>query len=144
MNKKGFTLIELLAVILILSGISIVAVVSISSSLDRRNTKACEELLVTTKNAAKIFFSLNGYTDDGVTLKCLMGRNYNNWGSLCAQETYLEENQVSGYFDYVKDLENTDHEDIAVKLENIVVKLDQNKTEYKVYVKGEELKCPQS
>lgn len=58
MNNKGFTLIELLAVIVILVGISLTAVIGISSSLDRRENKECEEQIELAKNAAKIYFSL--------------------------------------------------------------------------------------
>lgn len=58
MNNKGFTLIELLAVIVILASISLVVVASISSSLERRGVKECEEQIELAKNAAKIYFSL--------------------------------------------------------------------------------------
>ena len=59
MNNKGFTLVELLAVIIILSGMSLVVVGSISSSLIKRDQKECEEQIELAKNAAKIYFSLN-------------------------------------------------------------------------------------
>ena len=59
MNNKGFTLVELLAVIVILTSMSLVAVASISSSLERRDVKECEEQIELAKNAAKIYFSLN-------------------------------------------------------------------------------------
>lgn len=58
MNNKGFTLIELLAVIVILIGISLTAVIGISSSLERREKKECEEQIELAKNSAKIYFSL--------------------------------------------------------------------------------------
>ena len=60
MNRKGFTLVELLAVIVILSSISLVAISSITSSLERRDTKECEEQIQLAKNATKIYISLNG------------------------------------------------------------------------------------
>ena len=43
MNNKGFTLIELLAVIVILVGISLTAVMGISASLEKRDEKECHE-----------------------------------------------------------------------------------------------------
>lgn len=59
MNNKGFTLIELLAVIVILVGISLTAVMGISASLERRDEKECYEQVEFAVNAAKIYFSLN-------------------------------------------------------------------------------------
>lgn len=59
MNNKGFTLVELLAVIVILLGISLVVLSSVTSSLEKRETNEKnnqEELAI---NAAKIYFSLN-------------------------------------------------------------------------------------
>ena len=58
-NNKGFTLVELLAVMVILISISLIAVASITSSLDRRDEKECEEQKELALNAAKIYFSLN-------------------------------------------------------------------------------------
>lgn len=63
MNNKGFTLIELLAVIVILASMSLVVVASVSSSLERRDVKECEEQIELAKNAAKIYFSLNNVCD---------------------------------------------------------------------------------
>lgn len=79
MNNKGFTLIELLAVILILTGITLVAVSGISSSLGRREQKECEEQIELAKNAAKIYFSLNSETS--VTISSLINNNYFNEAS---------------------------------------------------------------
>lgn len=59
MNNKGFTLIELLAVIVILVGISLTAVMGISASLERRDEKECYEQVEFAVNAAKIYFFLN-------------------------------------------------------------------------------------
>ena len=71
MNRKGFTLVELLAVIVILSGISLIVVSSVTSSLGRREEKECEEQIQLAKNAAKIYFSLTGKTEVCVyTLIC--------------------------------------------------------------------------
>ena len=61
MNRKGFTLVELLAVIVILSSLSIVAVVSVTSSLQRRSDRECQEQISLAKNAAKIYFSLTKF-----------------------------------------------------------------------------------
>ena len=85
--KKGFTLIELLAVIVILASISIVTVVSVTSSLERRDVKECQEQVALAKNAAKIYFSLNGYNNQGVTVGCLMGEG----DSQKCSEVYLED-----------------------------------------------------
>ena len=59
MNRKGFTLVELLAVIVILSSVSLVAVASISTTLNRRDKKEFNEQKQLARNAAKIYFSLN-------------------------------------------------------------------------------------
>ena len=58
MNRRGFTLVELLAVIVILSGISLVVVASINSTLERRDEKELDEQIKLAINAAKIYFSL--------------------------------------------------------------------------------------
>lgn len=91
-NRKGFTLIELLAVIVILSSISIVTVVSVTSSLERRDVKECQEQVALAKNAAKIYFSLNGYDNNnqGVTVGCLMGEG----DFQKCSEVYLEDKKT--------------------------------------------------
>ena len=62
MNNKGFTLVELLAVLVILMGISMIAVGGISASLEKRDIKECEEQKELAIGAAKIYFSLNNVT----------------------------------------------------------------------------------
>lgn len=62
-NNKGFTLIELLTVIVILIGISLIAVAGITASLDRRYERECEEQIELAKNAAKIYFALHPNID---------------------------------------------------------------------------------
>ena len=57
-HNSGFTLVELLAVIVILGSISLVTVMGITASLERRDVKECEEQVELVKNAAKIYFSL--------------------------------------------------------------------------------------
>ncbi len=75
MNRKGFTLIELLAVILVLAGVSLVAVAGISSSLENRDKSDCENQIELAKNEAKLYFSLNkGITE--VTIKTLRDNKY--------------------------------------------------------------------
>lgn len=76
MNNKGFTLIELLAVIVILISISLVSVYGISSSLDNRDKKECSEQIELAKNAAKIYFSLDGLNSESVTISTLKEKNY--------------------------------------------------------------------
>ena len=76
MNNKGFTLIELLAVIVILASMSLVVIASVSSSLERRDTKECEEQIELAKNAAKIYFSLEN--KNSVTISTLKEKNYFN------------------------------------------------------------------
>ena len=118
MNKKGFTLIELLAVIVILSSISIATVVSITSSLTRREIKECEEQVALAKNAAKIYFSLNADNTDGVTVGCLKGN-----GANCT-EVYLEDKKVD-------------------KLKNeLTIKVTNN--EYVIYDSNTEFTCSKS
>lgn len=90
-DRKGFTLIELLSVIVILSSISIVVVVSVTSSLERRDVKECQEQVALAKNAAKIYFSLNGNNNQGVTVECLMGKKDD---TKCS-EVYLEDDKTT-------------------------------------------------
>lgn len=75
MNNKGFTLIELLAVIVILVGISLTAVMGISASLERRDEKECYEQVEFAVNAAKIYFSLNSGKSE-VTVGTLKSDGY--------------------------------------------------------------------
>ena len=75
-DNKGFTLVELLAVILILIGISLVAVSSISASLERRDRRECQEQIAIVKNAAKMYFSLNEDSVTIVTLEQLIAGGY--------------------------------------------------------------------
>ena len=58
-NNRGFTLIELLVVIVILAGVSLIAVSGINASLERRDVKNYNEQKQLAINAAKIYFSLN-------------------------------------------------------------------------------------
>lgn len=78
MDNKGFTLVELLAVIVILISISFVAVGGISSSLEKRNEKECEEQRELAISAAKMYFSLNNedITSSSVYVKTLIENNY--------------------------------------------------------------------
>ena len=75
-NNKGFTLVELLAVIIILSSISLVAVVSISKSLYDRDEKECNDQIELAKNAAKIYFSLNDGASSPVSVGTLIDGGY--------------------------------------------------------------------
>ena len=79
-NNKGFTLIELLAVIVILTGISLVTVAGVSASLGRRDQKECEEQKELAKNAAKIYFALHptANTSTGVKISDLKTDGYFN------------------------------------------------------------------
>lgn len=74
MNNKGFTLIELLAVIVILVGISLTAVMCISASLEKRDEKECREQIEFAINSAKIYFSLNN--TDVVSIATLKNNDY--------------------------------------------------------------------
>ena len=74
MNNKGFTLIELLAVIVILVGISLTAVMGISASLEKRDEKECREQIEFAINSAKIYFSLNN--TDVVSIAILKNNDY--------------------------------------------------------------------
>ena len=83
-NNRGFTLIELLAVFVILFGISLVSVASITSSLERNDKQKCSNQIELVKNAAKIYFSLTddakcpSVTDKCVLVKTLVNDNYFN------------------------------------------------------------------
>lgn len=74
MNKKGFTLVELLAVIVVLSGLSLIVVSSINSTLERREEKEVNEQKELAINAAKIYFSLESGTS--VKISELINENY--------------------------------------------------------------------
>ena len=86
MNRKGFTLVELLAVILILLSISLVSVISITSSLNKRDESECREQKELAVNSAKIYFSLvdnakcagKGNITPCVYVKDLIDRGYFN------------------------------------------------------------------
>lgn len=71
MNNKGFTLVELLAVMVILISIALVTVVSVTSSLTRREEKECIEQQELAVSAAKIYFSMNN--SNTVTIANLNG-----------------------------------------------------------------------
>ena len=74
MNNKGFTLIELLAVIVILVGISLTAVMGISASLEKRDEKERHEQIEFAINSAKIYFSLNN--TNVVSIDALKNNDY--------------------------------------------------------------------
>ena len=78
-NNKGFTLVELLAVMVILISVSLIAVGGISSSLENRDKKECEEQIELAISAAKIYFSLNNVNT--VTIGQLKEGNYFNTNS---------------------------------------------------------------
>lgn len=80
-NNRGFTLIELLAVMVILVGISLIAVSGISASLERRNEREYEEQIQVVKSAAKIYFSLEQDKKDRVMVSDLKTGNYFNQNS---------------------------------------------------------------
>ena len=73
-DNNGFTLIELLVVMMILTGMSLIVVMGITASLDRRDVKECEEQQALAINAAKIYFSLTNTTT--VSVGTLKAGNY--------------------------------------------------------------------
>lgn len=77
-NNKGFTLVELLAVIVILISVSLVAVGGISSSLENREEKECDEQKKLAISAAKIYFSLHDEVNQttGVNISVLKNEKY--------------------------------------------------------------------
>ena len=56
LNKKGFTLIELLAVIVILLAISVIAIPSISSAIERSKNKTLERQKDVIESYAEIYY----------------------------------------------------------------------------------------
>ena len=80
MNNKGFTLVELLAVFIILLGIALIAVGGISSSLEKREERECENEIALAKNAAKIYFSLHDNVTS-VSISTLKSEDYFNENS---------------------------------------------------------------
>ena len=102
LNRKGFTLVELLAVILILTAVSLVAVASISSSLQRREGKECNEQKELVINASKIYFSNTNCTSSNycvVTVGRLKELKYFNEQSKldCLEETNCVSFNENGY-----------------------------------------------
>ena len=78
-DNRGFTLVELLAVIVILGSISLVTVMGITASLERRDERECEEQIELAKNAAKIYFSLQDggpINGNSVTIDTLISAEY--------------------------------------------------------------------
>jgi len=73
-NNHGFTLVELLAVIVILLALSLVTSWGITSTLENRKNKECEEQQALALGAAKIYFSLSD--NSNVTIETLIAENY--------------------------------------------------------------------
>ena len=98
MNRKGFTLVELLAVIVILVGISLTAVMGISASLEKRDSKECEEQIQIAISAAKIYFSLNDVKS--VTVGELKENDYFSSDSKISKLKDVDKIEING-IDYV-------------------------------------------
>ena len=73
LNRKGFTLIELLAVILILLSISVIAVSSITSAIERNKVKQNEAKIDIILSYAKLYYDehKNSETDVCINLSDL-------------------------------------------------------------------------
>ena len=76
LNNKGFTLVELLAVFVILISVSFVAVSSITSSLERRESDECKEQQELAVSAAKMYFALDGSGVTSVSVSTLKSKGY--------------------------------------------------------------------
>lgn len=70
LNRKGFTLIELLAVVVILLSISVIAVSSISSAIERNKAKQNEAKIEIILSYAKLYYDehKNSETDGCINL----------------------------------------------------------------------------
>jgi len=70
LNKKGFTLVELLAVVVILLAISVIAVSSISSAIERNKVKQNESKIEIILSYAKLYYDehKNSETDGVIDL----------------------------------------------------------------------------
>lgn len=73
-NNRGFTLVELLAVIVILLALSLATGWGITSVLENRKSKECQEQQELAIGAAKIYFSVKNKTS--VTIATLKTENY--------------------------------------------------------------------
>jgi len=73
-NNHGFTLVELLAVIVILLALSLATSWGITSTLENRTIKECEEQKELAIGAAKIYFSISDNAE--VSIKTLKDNNY--------------------------------------------------------------------
>lgn len=73
-NNRGFTLVELLAVIVILLALSLATGWGITSVLEDRKAKECQEQQELAIGAAKIYFSVKDATT--VTIAKLIEENY--------------------------------------------------------------------
>lgn len=73
LNKKGFTLVELLAVVVILLAISVIAVSSISSAIERNKVKQNESKIEIILSYAKLYYDehKNSETDGRINLSDL-------------------------------------------------------------------------
>ena len=70
LNNKGFTLVELLAVVVILLAISVIAVSSISSAIERNKAKQNESKIEIILSYAKLYYDehKNSETDGCINL----------------------------------------------------------------------------
>lgn len=62
MNRKGFTLIETIMVIAILALLMLILVPNVILLINKNDTKSCQNLKDSIKNAAKIYVTDNKYT----------------------------------------------------------------------------------
>ncbi len=75
-NNRGFTLVELLAVIVILLSLTVATGWGITSALERRDEKECEELKELAIGAAKVYFSKQDVNVTEVTIQTLTSEGY--------------------------------------------------------------------
>lgn len=105
-DNRGFTLIELLVVMIILAGISLIAVSGISESLQRREIRDCVHQQELAINAAKLYFSLEDENNSNrVTVGELIATGYfeeecdnQKEGDCWLKDTDLVEIRNDGYY----------------------------------------------
>ena len=83
MNRNGFTLIELLGVIVILVTILLVAIPSVSSTLERKKNKDAEMKKEAVISASEIYASMHKNDDNFMYVQYL-----NNECSICVYDLY--------------------------------------------------------
>ena len=86
MNKKAFTLVELLGVIVILGIIGMITTPIVQNTIDKNNTRLCEDQIESFKKAAKNYVASNPFTNLDTETSITIGKLQENG--------YIEESEL--------------------------------------------------